>query len=105
MANGVTAGWKFTSPIPTDPVYDSSGYNSRTRRNERQNRSSPIPVDPVYADGSKEHKDIAPKPRIKPEAMNIARLHQGGALAQLFNPAFKIIPVGSRPSKYHEIIK
>ena len=99
----MTAGWRFTSPIAADPIYDKTGYSSRSNRTgyKHQNRASPIPADPVYSNDCDHRKDVAPKPRIKPEAMNIARLHQGGALAQLFNPNFRIIPVGTRPSKYH----
>ena len=103
MANGMTAGWKFTSPIPTDPIYTKGQYSSRSVRDTYKNktRASPIPVDPVYSNESSRHVDNAPKPRIKPEAMNIARLHQGGALAQLFNPGFRVIPIGTRPSEYY----
>ena len=102
MANGITAGWKFTSPIPTDPVYSKGEYNSQSVRDTYKHRShtSPIPVDPVYSNDCNYQRDHAPRPRIKPEAMNIARLHQGGALAQLFNPGFRTIPVGTHASKY-----
>ena len=41
----------------------------------------------------------SPKPRVKPEALAIARNNQGKELAYLFNPAMKIIPIGVRPSK------
>ena len=99
MANGMTAGWRFTSPIPTDPAYDKS-YSSRSGRTDhrQRDRRSPIPSDPVYSNEDRS-TDVVPRPRVKAEALNIARLHQGGALAQIFNPAFRIIPIGSRPSK------
>lgn len=99
MANGTMAGWRLTSPIPKDPVYDKRGFGLQSSRADRKqrSRSSPIPVDPVYANGMEDSHNAAPRPRVKPEAINIARLHQGGALAQLFNPAFRVIPIGSRP--------
>lgn len=102
MANGTMAGWRLTSPIPKDPVYDKRGFGLQSSRADRKqrSRSSPIPVDPVYANGMEDSHNAAPRPRVKPEAINIARLHQGGALAQLFNPAFRVIPIGSRPSKF-----
>ena len=99
MANGMTAGWKFTSPIPTDPVYSKGEYSSQSVR-DKYKHHSPIPVDPVYSNDCSYQRDHAPRPRIKPEAMNIARLHQGNALAQLFNPGFRAIPVGTHASKY-----
>jgi hypothetical protein len=43
--------------------------------------------------------DVSSKPRVKPEALAIARNHQGRELAYLFNPAMKVIPIGARPSK------
>lgn len=93
----MTERWKRTSPIPTDPVYtktqsarsDRSDYNRKMKRN-------PIPSDPVYNNGDN-FSETAPKPRLSSAALNIARLHQGGALAQIFNPAFRIIPIGTRP--------
>ncbi len=99
MAYSMTERWKRTNPIPTDPVYTKS-YSARSERadHKRRDRRSPIPADPVYSDENK-YVESAPKPRVTSEAMNIARLHQGGALAQLFNPAFKVIPLGTRPSK------
>ena len=105
MADGMTAGWRFTSPIPTDPIYARRGqYSSRqdqdTWKHQNHTNAGPIPVDPVYSNDSRREADNAPRPRIKPEAMNIARLHQGGALAQLFNPGFRFIPVGTRSSMY-----
>ena len=100
MANGMTASWKYSAnPIPADPVYEKSyGMHSDRTDYRKRDRRSPIPSDPVYSEDNG-HSDVAPKPRIKAEALNIARLHQGGALAQIFNPAFRVIPVGTRPSK------
>eukprot|EP00794_Sanderia_malayensis_P012017 gene12017-13257_t len=96
MAYSMTERWKRTSPIPTDPVYSQSSRSQRSEYKGRERRN-PIPTDPMYTSDENKCPETAPKPRIKSEALGIARLHQGGALAQLFNPAFKVIPIGSRP--------
>ena len=95
--------WTRTSPIPTDPTY----FGACSTRSEagqagvnrlKRTSSGPIPTDPVYT-ARDFYEESVLKPRIKSEALQIARLHQGGALAQLFNPGFKVIPIGARPGK------
>lgn len=86
--------WKTTNPIPSDPVYDKFS-SSQTHTKVKLN--NPIPKDPVYS-SPRERRAYTPKPRVKPEALAIARNHQGRDLAFLFNPSFQVIPIGVRPT-------
>jgi len=88
--------WKLTSPIPADPTYDK--YVGSEKRQGKQNRNSPIPKDLEF-ETPKGSRCNSPKPRIKPEALAIARSHQGKDLAYLFNPAFQVIPIGVKPTQ------
>jgi len=88
--------YSLNSPIPPDPTYAS--YTNKTRPVSAGNRRSPIPPDPVGT--SRSDYGSVPRPRVKGGgALEIARSQQGKDLALLFNPAFRVIPLGVRPTR------
>lgn len=86
-----------SSPIPTDPCYDkieptaikiSSYHLKGPITHDRGKSSAARPLSAEYK-----------KPKLRSEALVIARHHQGQELAKLFNPSMQIIPIGVRPTQ------
>eukprot|EP00111_Clytia_hemisphaerica_P010297 TCONS_00030126-protein len=95
---GNISHWNRSSPIPTDPCYNPKPV-SRPPSASHLPLKGPISSDPGMDTDRSTRSVSSAKPRVKPEALSIARNHQGKELAYLFNPAMKVIPIGVKAVK------